>query len=158
MEARGKCSVRSLEGVARPSRSNRKKEDHNADPECSRGALTGLHWRSLAMLATARMVERDTGIPKSTLACLTEHFTSSPDGYFYCMMTNARAASSTESSLSGAYHTSGRREDKKHAHGGGHDPAVDYNPIRLGSAKRGLLHNPTPPATQQFAPPGRRSP
>jgi len=104
-------------------------EDHNADPECPRGALTGLRWRSLAMLATARMVERYSGIPESAHASRTEHFTSSPDDYFYCMMTNARVASSTESSLSGAYRTSGRREDKKRAHGGGHDPAVDYNPI-----------------------------
>lgn len=28
-----------------------------------------------------------------------------------------------------AYRTSGRREDKKHTHGGGRDPAVDHNPI-----------------------------
>jgi len=81
------------------------------------------------MLATARMVERFTGIPERALATPTVHFISSPGGYFYSMMAKARVASSTESSLSGAYRTSGRREDKKHAHGGGHDPAVDYNPI-----------------------------
>ena len=81
------------------------------------------------MLATARMVERYTGISESALASPTEHFTSSPNGYFYCMMAKARVAISTESSLSGAYRTSGRREDKKHAHGSGRDPAVDHNPI-----------------------------
>jgi hypothetical protein len=89
------------------------------------------------------MVERYTGIPKRALASLTEHFTSSPDGYFYCMMTKARGASSTESSLSGAYRTSGRREEKKHAHGGGHDPAIDYNPIAWVVQKEGfytILH------------------
>ena len=42
------------------------------------------------MLATARMVERYTGIPESALASSTEHFTSSPDGYFYCMMEGPR--------------------------------------------------------------------
>src|SRR5919199_1058725 len=76
LKVRAKCSVRSQEGFARPSRSNRKKEDHNADPECPRGTLTGLRWRSLAMLATARMVERYTGISESALASPTEHFTS----------------------------------------------------------------------------------
>jgi hypothetical protein len=81
------------------------------------------------MLATAHMVERFTGIPERALATPTEHFTSSPGGYFYSMMAKAQVASPTESSLSGAYRTGGRREDKKHAHGGGCDPAVDHNPI-----------------------------
>jgi hypothetical protein len=84
------------------------------------------------MLATVGVVEKFTRIPESALASPTEH--------------------------SGAYCTGGRREDKKHAHGGGRDPAVDHNPIAEVVPKRGLLHNPTPLATQQFAPPGRRSP
>jgi hypothetical protein len=93
------------------------------------------------------MVERFTEIPERVFATPTEHFILSPSGYFYSMMAKARVASSTESSLSGAYRTSGRREDKKHAHGGGHDPAVDHNPIAWVVPKRRLLHNPTPLAT-----------
>ena len=81
------------------------------------------------MLATVGVVERFTGIPESALASPTEHFTSSPSGYFYSMMAKAQVASSTEPSLSRAYRTGGRREDKMHAYGGGCDPAVDYNPI-----------------------------
>ena len=81
------------------------------------------------MLETARIVESFTGIPECTLASLTEHFTSWPGGYFYSMKVKAQVASSIESSLSGAYRTGGRREDKKHARSGGRDPAVDHNPV-----------------------------
>ena len=48
---------------------------------------------------------------------------------FYSMKVKAQVASSIESSLSGACRTGGRREDKKHARGGGRDPAVDDNPV-----------------------------
>jgi len=71
------------------------------------------------MLTTARMVEKFTG---GTFYLVAQRL-------FYSMMAKAQVASSTESSPSGAYRTGGRREDKKHAHGGGRDPAVDHNPI-----------------------------
>src|SRR5262245_29240269 len=72
------------------------------------------------------------------------HFTSSPGGYCYGMVTKARASELNLTRTIWGFRTGSRREGKERIHGGGRDPAAGPGPARPGSVKR---RAPTQPYT-----------